>query len=100
MPTTKKSKPAAKRRTSDEKYASREELMALALLLKKHFEWHEITQVLPKSFQGHTVVVDLGVCQFCQHEHQLHRVYSEGNQEPTMLCAGCISVMDDRGAAH
>ena len=74
--------------------------MALALLLKKHFEWHDMLQAVPKNFQGHTVHIDLGTCQFCNHEHQLHRVYSEGNQEPTMLCAGCISVMDDRGAAH
>jgi hypothetical protein len=100
MPSTKKSKPVAEKPAAGEEYATREELMALALLLKKHFEFHEMLQVVPKNFQGHTVHIDLGKCQFCQHDHQLHRVYSEGNQEPTMLCAGCISVMDDRGAAH
>ena len=100
MPTTKKSKRATKRRTAADKYATREELMALAILLKKHFEWHELSQGVPRNFQGHTLNVDLGKCQFCQHEHQLHRVYTTGNPEPAMLCSGCISVMDNPGVAH
>ena len=100
MPTTKKSKPEAEEPAAEEKYATRDELMALAVLLKKHFEWHEMLQTVPRNFQGHTVHIDLGVCQFCNHEHQLHRVYSEGRTEPAMLCAGCIAIMDERGTAH
>lgn len=114
MPTTKKSKPSKprvkvappskrhpdKRRKAEDKWATREELMALAIIVKKHLEYHDLVKMIPKHFQGHTVTVDLGACQFCGQDHQLNRVYTQGQEEPAMLCNGCIGLMDNRGAAH